>query len=130
MTDLNRRDALKVLGVAPLAGMLDWSAPGVERTTRLIAALHADEATGEAMRCLGESDDIPTRAARLWLLEGSLSHPAAKVRDGAAVGLCALGDPASLATLRVAAESESIPELREDIRQIIAELEERSSCRS
>ena len=48
MTDLNRRDALKVLGVAPLAGMLDWSAPSVERTTRMVAALHAEEAAGEA----------------------------------------------------------------------------------
>ena len=48
MTDLNRRDALKVLGVAPLAGMLDWSAPSVERTTRMVAALHAEESAGEA----------------------------------------------------------------------------------
>ena len=47
MSDINRRNALKVLGAAPLAGMLDWSAPGVERTTRLIAALHAEETTGE-----------------------------------------------------------------------------------
>jgi gluconate 2-dehydrogenase gamma chain len=48
MSDLNRRDALKVLGAAPLAGMLDWSAPSVERTTRLVAALHAEEAEGVA----------------------------------------------------------------------------------
>ena len=46
MSDLNRRDAIKVLGAAPLAGMLDWSAPSVERTTRLVAALHADAAEG------------------------------------------------------------------------------------
>ena len=48
MSDLNRRDALKVLGVAPLAGMLEWSAPGVERATRLVAALHADDIAGDA----------------------------------------------------------------------------------
>jgi gluconate 2-dehydrogenase gamma chain len=48
MSDLNRRDALKVLGAAPLAGMLDWSAPSVERTTRLVAALHAEEVEGAA----------------------------------------------------------------------------------
>ena len=46
MSDLSRRAALKVLGVAPLAGMLEWSAPSVERTTRMVAALHA-EASGE-----------------------------------------------------------------------------------
>ena len=33
MSNVNRRDALKVFGVAPLAGMLDWSAPTVDRAT-------------------------------------------------------------------------------------------------
>lgn len=47
MSDLNRRDALKVLGITPLAGLLDWSAPSVERTTRMVAALHAGESAGE-----------------------------------------------------------------------------------
>ena len=44
MSDLSRRDALKVMGAAPLAGMLDWSAPSVERATRFVATLHAEEA--------------------------------------------------------------------------------------
>ncbi|MBC7674028.1 MAG: gluconate 2-dehydrogenase subunit 3 family protein [Polaromonas sp.] len=48
MSDLNRRDALKALGAVPLAGMLEWSGPSVERTTRMVAALHADTAAGEA----------------------------------------------------------------------------------
>lgn len=48
MSDLNRRDALKVLGVAPLAGMLDWSAPAIERTTRFVAQLHAESLTTES----------------------------------------------------------------------------------
>jgi gluconate 2-dehydrogenase gamma chain len=43
MSELNRRDALKVLGVAPLAGMLDWSAPSVERATKFVAQLNPDE---------------------------------------------------------------------------------------
>ena len=43
MSDINRRDALKVLGVAPLAGMLDWSAPTVERATKMVERLHAAE---------------------------------------------------------------------------------------
>jgi gluconate 2-dehydrogenase gamma chain len=48
MSHLNRRDALKVLGIAPLAGMLDWSAPSVARTTRMVAALRAEVAAGDA----------------------------------------------------------------------------------
>ena len=48
MSDLNRRDALKVLGVAPLAGLLEWSGPSVERATRMVAVLHADDIEGHA----------------------------------------------------------------------------------
>ena len=36
---INRRDALKALGAVPLAGMLDWSAPSVERATRMVQHL-------------------------------------------------------------------------------------------
>jgi hypothetical protein len=39
VTDLNRRDALKVFGAAPLAGVLEWKAPALERASRFIAGL-------------------------------------------------------------------------------------------
>ncbi len=42
MTDLSRRDALKLLGAVPVVGALDWSAPGVERATRFVARLQAE----------------------------------------------------------------------------------------
>ena len=48
MTEINRRDAVKALGAIPLAGMLDWSPPGIERATRMVAALHAADETGVA----------------------------------------------------------------------------------
>jgi gluconate 2-dehydrogenase gamma chain len=44
MSDLNRRDALKMLGVTPLAGMLEWKAPSVERATKFIASLGDEDA--------------------------------------------------------------------------------------
>jgi hypothetical protein len=44
MSDINRRDALKVLGAAPLAGMLDWSAPGVDRAKKMVERLHEPDA--------------------------------------------------------------------------------------
>ena len=45
MSDINRRNALKVMGVAPLAGMLDWSAPGVERAKKMVDRLADDTGT-------------------------------------------------------------------------------------
>jgi gluconate 2-dehydrogenase gamma chain len=42
MSDLSRRDALKLLGAAPLVGVIDWSAPSIERATRMVARLQED----------------------------------------------------------------------------------------
>ena len=44
MSDVSRRDALKLLGAAPLVGALDWSAPSLERATRMVARLHEEGA--------------------------------------------------------------------------------------
>ena len=50
MSDVSRRDALKLLGAVPLAGALDWSAPSVERATRMVAQLHAEDAQPAAYK--------------------------------------------------------------------------------
>jgi len=42
MSDLSRRDALKLFGAVPLIGALDWSAPSVERATRFVARLQEE----------------------------------------------------------------------------------------
>ena len=42
MTDLSRRDALKLFGAVPLVGALDWSAPSVERATRFVTRLQQE----------------------------------------------------------------------------------------
>ena len=42
MSDVSRRDALKLLGAVPLVGALDWSAPSLERATRMVARLHEE----------------------------------------------------------------------------------------
>ncbi len=44
MTDVSRRDALKLLGAVPLATAIDWSAPSVERATRVVQRLHDENA--------------------------------------------------------------------------------------
>lgn len=42
MTDVSRRDALKLFGAVPVLGAIDWSAPSVERATRFVARLQAE----------------------------------------------------------------------------------------
>jgi gluconate 2-dehydrogenase gamma chain len=42
MSELSRRDALKMMGVTPLAGMLEWKGPSVERATKFVAALREE----------------------------------------------------------------------------------------
>ena len=49
MSELNRRDALKAMGAVPLAGMLDWSVPGMDRATKFVAALHTDDVADSAL---------------------------------------------------------------------------------
>src|ERR1700716_2349749 len=44
MSDVSRRDALKLLGAVPLVGAMDWSAPSLERATRMGARLHEEDA--------------------------------------------------------------------------------------
>ncbi len=50
MSDLSRRDALKLFAAAPLAGALDWSAPSIERATRMVARLHEEGAQPSAYK--------------------------------------------------------------------------------
>jgi hypothetical protein len=44
VSDVSRRDALKLFAAVPLAGALDWSAPSIERATRMVARLHEEDA--------------------------------------------------------------------------------------
>jgi hypothetical protein len=42
MNDVSRRDALKAFAAVPLAGMLDWSAPSIERAKKLVERLQEE----------------------------------------------------------------------------------------
>jgi gluconate 2-dehydrogenase gamma chain len=44
VTDLNRRDALKVFGAAPLAGLVDWNKPALDRAARFVEKLEGTAA--------------------------------------------------------------------------------------
>jgi hypothetical protein len=47
MSDINRRDALKALGIVPLAGFIDISPPSVERVAKHFDKLAASDASAE-----------------------------------------------------------------------------------
>ena len=81
------------------------------------------EVFSEALRVVGRLRHKATHRDRLWLLERSLYSPSARVRDGATVGLSFLDDPIGADPLRFAIEREAIPELREDMKQVLTQLE-------
>lgn len=88
------------------------------------------EAGWETLRWLGCLKHPPSRAARLWLLEQALESPSAKVRDGAVLGLAAIDDPHAIPAFRKAIAAERIPELREDLIQVLGQLESTARCPS
>ncbi len=86
------------------------------------------EAASEALRWLGWVEDRPTYAARLWLIEKSLQHPSPRVRDAAGIGISAMADPHAIPPLKAAIARETVAELRDDLKQVLSEIEGLDSC--
>jgi hypothetical protein len=89
----------------------------------ILSARLNTEVASEAFRVLGRLNHKTTYRDRLWLLERGLYSASARVRDGAALGLAFLNDPLATAPLKSAIERESTPELRQDMEQVLAQLE-------
>jgi hypothetical protein len=87
-----------------------------------------DRVVSEAMRWLGLLDDPETYRSRLLLLERSLRSPSPRVRDGAALGLSYLDDPYAIPSLQHAIQSESVRGLRENLQQVLEQLESTQQC--
>lgn len=81
------------------------------------------EVASEALRWLGCINDPPTYGWRLWLLEKSLSSASPMVRDGAALGLAFMDDPHAIPYINEAIQQEVCIELREDLQQVLEEIE-------
>lgn len=84
----------------------------------------------EALKTLGSFDDPETYNYRRWLLERSLRCSQAVVRDAAGLGLASLDDPHAVPFLQSAVECEDNPDLREDLLQVLSQLEDTAACRS
>lgn len=81
------------------------------------------EVASEALRWLGRMDHPTSCHFRRWLLERSLGCSSAMVRDGAALGLASLDDPHAIPYLKQAILRENYTELREDMEQVLVQLE-------
>lgn len=79
--------------------------------------------SSEALRVVGRINHKSTHRDRLWLLERGLYSSSARIRDGAILGLAFLNDPYAIAPLTAAIARESLPELRQDMEQVLAQLE-------
>ncbi len=82
------------------------------------------EVIGEALHWLGDIDDPKSYSSRLDLLEKSLKSPSPSVRDGAALGIAFLDNPHAIPFLQDAIKQEKHPGLRQDLQQVLDQLEE------
>ena len=80
----------------------------------------------EALRWVGLMGRTDAYAEQLNILFDGLSSAHASVRDAAALALSYLDDADAASALSLAIAREVIPELREDMRQVLKQLEERS----
>jgi hypothetical protein len=76
----------------------------------------------EALRWVGHIEDPATHQARLILLERSLNHSSADVRDGAALAIASMDDPASIRYVQEAIRRETVPQLRKNMQQVLDQL--------
>lgn len=84
----------------------------------------SEEAASEALRWIGRIRSEVSRGYRRWLLERSLFSTSPKIRDGAVLGLASMADPLSASELKRAASSETVEPIRQDILELLAQLED------
>ena len=78
----------------------------------------------ELLKELGRIRDAASHGTRRWLLERALNMSSPFVRDGAALGLARMADPAALRYLRKSIEAEPDAETRADLQLVVDELAE------
>ena len=86
------------------------------------------ELAAQTLRCLGRIDHKPSYAYRRWVLEKCLECSSTMQVEGAALGLASMDDAHAIPYLRKAIEREDLPELIEDLEQVLSQLEETERC--
>jgi hypothetical protein len=100
----------------------------VEALSRVLSTLGRQDAEPAfaSLHLIGRIKHPLSHDARLNLLVRALRSPFAMVRDGAGVGLALLNDARAIPSLRVALSQEQVGDLREDLSQVLAQLERSS----
>ena len=75
------------------------------------------------LRWLGRIKDSASYDSRLQLLCEGLRSKSPTIRDGASLGLAALGSPKAIPYLEKAIRQEKLPGLRDDMAQVLTELQ-------
>lgn len=108
-----------------------YSKRAIEAMTHLIVYEKVNpEVASEALRSLGSLEDAESYQYRQWLLERALQCSSPVVRDGAALGLASMDDSHAIAYIRQAVNREECSELREDMEQVLVQLESTGGCRT
>lgn len=82
-----------------------------------------EDALAEALKCLGRMVHPSSRSSRFQFLVRNLASNSPRLRDAAALGLAHMDDSRAVPYLNKAIEMEPIDELREDLRQVVRQLE-------
>ncbi|MCX5826295.1 MAG: HEAT repeat domain-containing protein [Deltaproteobacteria bacterium] len=92
--------------------------------TDSIISGHANpEVASEALRWIGRMNHPQSYSNRLWLLESCLNCASSKMRDGAILGLASMDNPNAIPYIKNAMEREYLVELKQDMQQVIDQLE-------
>ena len=77
----------------------------------------------EVLCIMGDLDDVGTHSERLSLLLRALSNESSRIREGAILGLSRMGEPGSMAYLKIAQKNEPYEFLQHYIDQVMHGLE-------
>jgi hypothetical protein len=89
----------------------------------------SDEIGSEALRLLGRVNHFASYGMRFWLLRHFLFSNSPEIRDAASLGLASLDDPDAISDLKTAIDREGVADLRQDLEQVLTQLECTSVCR-
>lgn len=82
----------------------------------------------EVFKWLGAFKNAYSQSARLYVCEQALAADVPRVRAGAALGLSWLDDPHAIPNLEEAVARETIPELKDDLQQVLDQLRDTQQC--
>jgi hypothetical protein len=102
----------------------DWGSAAVLKLEPMIFRPGVrPEITAQTLLCLGRIDDEVSYPIRSRVARRGLKSSSAKVRDAAAVTISSLADATAIADLVAAIKQESIPSLKQDMRDILEQLQ-------